>query len=512
VKISKFFKDIISTGFSQVGVLIFGIILLKFMALGIDKENFGIFMVVRKWVPVLIPLFTINISIGLVKYVSSQREDETIFLRVSLITASAFIGLVFIGLLFFHDWFSFLLFKSPHYSGLIFISILFVFANILHLLAYSYFRGQLNMTRANILRLMFYGFPVLLAVGIMLFKHLLPGIDLLYLYFVIYSVCGILLAILFLWREIAKTIVSVRPEGIFSLKAMFARSRALFTYSLSRIPTVLCNALIFGLPAFLAVHYLSMVEAGYVAIVVSVVRLLEVFAMPFNMILLPKFSSLQKDGDEILIREYSQVVASFVITFLPILSIFIFGLSRFIIFLWFGPGYMLEDTIDGVALAILFSMFYLSFALIRGILDGLYIFPYNNLISLSGVIAILSVSFFSHQNVLQLSAAFGAGLAMLGIVSVGILVWKVKLNIPWFSILNALLLSFLLGILFFYVDEWILNLHMNPYYTLVIFVLYRVPVLIGVVWLYWRRQLWFKEVMERLIKPFIEGRRLKTQH
>jgi O-antigen/teichoic acid export membrane protein len=512
VKISKFFKDIISTGFSQIGILIFGILLLKFMSMGIDTQDFGIFMLIRKWVPVLMPIFTLNISIGLVKYVSSQREHETVFLRVSLLTALGLMGGLAIGLLFFHDWFSFLLFNSEYYSSLVFLLVFFVFANILHLITYSYFRGQLNMTRANVLRLLFYGFPVLLSLGLMVNSETFSGTELLYIFFGAYSLFGILLGIVFLWHDVLGKVSLHVAKGKQSLRTMYLQSRSLFTYSLSRIPTVLCNALIFGLPAFLAVHYLSLEKAGYVAIVVSVVRLLEVFAMPFNMIFLPKFSSLKEEGNDQHIVQYSNVVISFVITFLPMLSIFIFGLSRFIILLWFGPGFMLMDNINSVAVAILFSMFYLSFALIRGILDGLYMFPYNDFISFSGVVMILFVAFFRHGSVFELSTAFGMGLLMLGVVSIGILVWKVGLHIPWKSVSVSIVLSLLLGACFFFIDRLIMDMQLNPYYALVVFLLYRVPFLGAIWWFYWRRQLWFREVMGRLLKPANKEHQLRAEY
>jgi len=85
MKISKFIKDLFTTGFTQIISSLLVIILLKIMAVSLSKEYFGIFMVIRKIVGIVMPLITLNLGVGLARYVSYEKEKEKEFLNFSLL-------------------------------------------------------------------------------------------------------------------------------------------------------------------------------------------------------------------------------------------------------------------------------------------------------------------------------------------------------------------------------------------------------------------------------------------
>ncbi len=64
MRVSRFLKDLFTTGFSQVGVLLFGIVLLKLMADAFSTDDFGLFIVVRRWNQVLLPVMTLSLGVG----------------------------------------------------------------------------------------------------------------------------------------------------------------------------------------------------------------------------------------------------------------------------------------------------------------------------------------------------------------------------------------------------------------------------------------------------------------
>ena len=495
MKISKFLKDIFTTGLSQFGVLIFGVLIIKIMTAALTKEYFGLFTLVRRWVTVLLPMVTLNLSIGLTRYTSCEKENARFFLNISLITSTALSAVVLIILSLFPKNFSIVFFKSTDYSTFVLILVVFLAANFVELITYSYFRGKLDMNTANILRILFYGFPLLPGLVILLLKTG-KNITSLYLYFLIYSLWGLVIGSYFLRKEKKKTPAIIKNLLNKKWKVILTKSRGLFSFSLTRIPSVLFNSLILSFPVFIAAYKISVVAAGYMGLVVAVLRLLEIFSMPFNMILLPKFSSLKKNEEIENIRNYSLVVLDFIFTFLPILVIMIFGLSHFIVFIWFGSGYL---TVTGsIATTILSSMFYLSFALIRGILDGLYVFPFVNIISLSGFSVIAVLSLIKGSTVFQLSIAFGLGLVILGVVSIVILIKKLNLSISRMVILKAIISSTVVFLVLKVVDDLLMELNLKDLHSFAIYVLYRVPLVVIVWFFYWRKTLWYQEVIKRI--------------
>ncbi|HLP59895.1 MAG TPA: oligosaccharide flippase family protein, partial [Candidatus Deferrimicrobium sp.] len=151
MKFSKFLKDLLFTGFSQVLVLLMGVVFVKIIALALDKDSFGLLMLIRRWLGVLQPLLTLNLALSLIKFVSTAKEKQAHFFRVSL----GIINLIFListaVVCVLPKTFSLLLFNSPQYPLLTVVFAVFNYSGALYLLIYSFFRGEQDMTRANIL-------------------------------------------------------------------------------------------------------------------------------------------------------------------------------------------------------------------------------------------------------------------------------------------------------------------------------------------------------------------------
>lgn len=489
IKVTKFIKDILTTGISQIAVVIFSILLLNIMARALNKEYFGLFMLIRRWIAVLLPALTLNLGIGLARYVSYEKKKARFYLNISLIITFFICFFTFVISIIFAKNFSKLLFNNNDYILFVYILMIFLFMNFLHLFSYSYFRGKLNMNIANLMKVLFFGFPVLLSFLIYLFK--IKGYSrVLCLYFIIYSIFGILITLYFLKGEINFRIL--KDKVSFNLK----KSKDMLFFSLSRIPSVILNALVFSLPVFFASKRISIIAAGYMGIVVLAIRLFEVFSMPFNMIFLPKFSGLKKHEDNKNIKDYSQVVLDFIITFLPFIPVLIFGLTRFIILIWFGQKYLIVTK--SVSVAILFSMFYLSFALIRGILDGLFVFPFNNIISFMGFFVILVLSLFIGSDLFGLSISFCSGLFILGVVSIFILVKKLSLSIEFILIIKSLVLCTLVFFVLEYLDRFFVNLNPGDLKNIFFSISYRIIVVFLIYIFFWRKTLWFREIKQRI--------------
>jgi O-antigen/teichoic acid export membrane protein len=493
MKASKFLKDLLYTGFSQGIVLLCGVLLIKLMTAALSQEYFGLFTLVRRWVAILLPIVTLNLSIGLTRFVSFEEENSGFYLHVSLLAFVILTSVVSMVFVLVPGVFAELFFKSPESATFVYVLVFFLAANFMNMLTYAYFRGKLYMKAANSVRTLFFGFPLLLGLLMLLKKnhHQAAALN---LFFILYSLVGVLISLFYLRKEISLTAFKNLLKA--RCKTTFNKSRHFFTFSLSRIPGVLFNSLLLSLPAVIAAHKISLTAAGYMGIVLAVLRLLEIFSMPFNMIFLPKFSSLLRDNQLDNIKHYTLAVLDFIFTFLPITAIIIFGLSRYIILAWVGSGYL--PVVDSVAVIILFSVFYLAFALVRGILDGLYTYPFNNFINLAGLLILVPLSFTIGSDVFRLSLAFGCGLLTVGLVSIGVLVKKLTLPLPWLTILKATAINIILFLTLRYLDGMLMKFQLKPLHSVVVYVSYRIPLVLMAWFFYWRKTVWYREVLKRI--------------
>lgn len=501
MKVSKFLKDLIITGLSQVVVLLFGFLLIKIMTASLDSDYFGLFTLMRKWISILLPVMTLNLTLGLTRYISFEEENARFYLNIALLVFGFLSTLMLMVFLLFPGAFAELLFNDPGTRALVYILVFFLAANFMELITYSYFRGKLNMSTANGMRTLFYGVPLLLGLGMLVKKSALQAAAL-NLFFLLYSAAGVFIGIYYLRKEFSFT--AFRELFKIHWRTTFDKSRNFFFFGLNRIPAVVFNALVLSLPAVIAAHRISLTAAGYMGLVLMVLRLLEVFSMPFNMIFLPKFSAMIKDNQMDNIKNYSLVVLDFIFTFLPVVAVMLFGLTHYIVVAWVGPTYI--PVVKSIAVTILFSMFYLAYALIRGILDGLFTFPYCNFINFAGFFVMAVLSLLMGYDVFRLTLAFGCGLLALGLFSIGVLAGKLNLAIPWKTILTAITGSVLLFLFLGLVDGHIKGLHLKGLAGAAVCVSYRALPVLGIWWFYWRKMLWHREVLKRIrFKPGENG-------
>lgn len=489
MKISKFIRDLFTTGFTQIAVLLMGIILLRIMATALSKDYFGIFMIMRRIIAIGGGLITLNLGVGLARYVSYKKEREKEFLNVSLLTTTFLSILTIIIFSLFRVYLSKIFFNASNFSIFVVLLSFYIFSYGIFTITYAFFRGRQNMDRANLLRFLYYLLPVILALILwIIFANKYSQI--LIFYYFLFALGGILLSTAYLKKNLAFNIFR-------KIKKYFQNIKNLFFYSFSRIPSIFFLTLTFGIPVFFATHKISLEAAGYVGIAVSVVRLMEIFAAPFNLLFLPKFAEIKRNHNSQEIKHKVSIVVDFIISALPIFAVLGYGLAKYIVIIFFGQKYI--TAVPSVSLVILFSVFYLAYALLRGILDGLFSFPYVNLICLSGFLVTTITSALSHENISLLALDFGLGLFFMGMMALYILIKKGNVSLET----NKLLISFLLILFSFLislsVDRWIGNLIMNEYLKFGILILYRALLLLFLFLFYWKpKSLWFREFLHRV--------------
>jgi len=292
------------------------------MATSLNKEYFGLFMVIRKITGIGVPLITLNLGVGLARYVSYEREKEKEFLNTSLLLIIFFSLLNIIFFFVFRNFLSLIFFNTTEYGIFVVLIGFFLSSSGFYTLSYAFFRGRHEINKSNEIRILYNLFSIIL--GLMLWKIFKNQYsEIIYFYMFMFPILVIILGVWYLRHNIFLSSMSKFKEKLQSTKQFFF-------YSLSRIPSGIFLALIFGVPVFIASREISFVAAGYVGISIAIVRLMEIFATPFNLLFLPKFGEIKRRNNSKEINQKVSIVVNFIITVLPFLAIICYGLAKYI--------------------------------------------------------------------------------------------------------------------------------------------------------------------------------------
>jgi O-antigen/teichoic acid export membrane protein len=346
------------------------------------------------------------------------------------------------------------------------------------------------MIKANLFNLAYFGFPLVLAV-VLLVLHLEDKYRTLILYYGLFAVPLTAVCFFYFWR---KKVLNLFYPFKFKLKEM----GSFLGYGLTRMPASFLLSLVLGFPLFWASHRMSLEVAGLIGIAVAVIRMMEIFAAPFNRIFLPKFSEFQgmnKTGD---VKEKSMIVIHFIITFFPVVVVLMYGLSKYIVVFWFGEKFI--EAVPAVEISILLSAFYLMHEMLRGILNGIFIFPYVNVICLIGAAAVsLPTLIVLHHNLMELAVSFGIGLFALGVGSIYILVKKLKLRFPLKTCLLYAGITAVVFVVVFFADQTLVKMTSSSIYLeFLLLAFYRFIIFLAVFFLSWKKTLWYIELRKRI--------------
>ncbi|HLP58386.1 MAG TPA: hypothetical protein VK186_06135, partial [Candidatus Deferrimicrobium sp.] len=344
-----------------------------------------------------------------------------------------------------------------------------------------------------ILSLLYFGFPVLLGALLLVFNFKNGYRDLI-LFHLLYTVPVTAAAFFYFWKNNLFAL-------LYPLKFKLKEMADFFSYGLSRLPSTLLSSLVLGLPVFWATHTISLEVAGYLGVGVYIIRMMEIFSTPFNKLFLPKFSEFSARAKPSDVKDKSLIVIDFIVTFLPPVIISIYGLSRHILVLWLGNSFI--AALPAIQVAILFSGFYIMHAIIRGILNGVFNFPYVNIISLLGLAGVaLPITIAMGDNLLGISLSFGFGLFLLGVSSLYILAKKLALEFPWKSLLFYSAVAAAVFLICLLIDKSISRLvSLNIYVEFVIFSGYRFFIILAIFFLFWKKTLWYRELKKRMNIP-----------
>ncbi len=423
----RFLTDVSLTFSTQIFVALLGIILLKLLAIYLPEDVMGIYMVIRRVAGFGFPLVTLNLGMSLARYINIRKNKSEEYFYYSIVSTTIITLIVFILFYIFREFFSKIFFGDVKYRLLLTPMILFLYANSFQALCQGYFRGKQKFVLMNLVNVLFWFVAI---VVLYIPFNLKSSHTFLIKYFWIYALfsIGINILLIIIQNEHKVNLLHILRNKI--RYKFISSDREFFRYGISRLPSGFLLAGIFSLPVIIASSSMSLKIAAYIGIIVSVVRLVQIFMQPFNLLFLPKFAAYSVSGDRQLIRKNTQMVLEYALSVPLVFGVLVAFLAQEIILLWFGEKYAI--VIEYFSYLSPTIGFLFAFILLRGILDGLYTYPYANIITLIGLVTeciLIWLSLMLKWNLLGLTISLGAAISILGVCTIVIITIKEDLQL-----------------------------------------------------------------------------------
>lgn len=370
----------------------------KMAARYLGKQGFSEYAMARRTVSLIFPLPALGLSVGLPRYIgfSNGRKDWTSSSRYYAATMWCVMGAAGICVLVlnrFSDLFGFLFFGDRRYGYLAFPLSMMILGLCLHTVVCGYFRGHLQLNRANLLQVLNLGIAPVAALFV--FRR---------------SLGATLTGLGTVWMGIAGSAFLLTPFQVMAQNT-WKEMNVLLRYGIQRVPGDFVLMSLFTLPAVMAAHFQSVQEAGTIAFGTTVLSMIGAVFAPAGLVLLPKATFMFAQGSAAELREHLRflvgctVMSSFIIMLITWICI-----PRLML-LYLGPGY--EQVTSTVRLLVWGAVPYSLYILLRIVVDAYHEYGVTGLILLAGLGIFLAGAFVGRHFGFAIQASLLALLAAL---------------------------------------------------------------------------------------------------
>ena len=376
----------------------------KLAAHYLGTTGFAEYAVSRRTISILYPIVLLGLGVGLPRYVAiaagrGDQESQARYLGATLwcVGLSAVVCVVILNA--FPGGLAYLFFGSREYASLLFPMSLVVAGTSLHAIAYSYFRGLLNMRVANLLQFVNFGLMPLMV-------------------FLLYnrSVQSVLTALGILSIGVAGAALAFTPWRA-AAKNNRKQAKELLRFGIQRVPGDFILMALFALPATFVAHKSGIRAAGFVAFGISMLNVIGSFFSPFGLILLPKAGTLLAAGRNGELRRQVWLLTRITLVVSAVLAVGMAIGAETLMRVYLGPDF--TEGARTLRLLLLAAVPYSLYTVVRNVIDA-----------------------FHELGVTTMILAAGFGVFCLG--ASGEFAWQDKLHV--------VLLSFLMGV----VTLWLL--------------------------------------------------------
>lgn len=277
-------KDMALTFFVQILVMVAGLYVFRQATTLNGTLGLSEFSLVKRNIAMFQPAFLIGLGVGLPRFLAfATAEDDKERAQLYLVVSTGVVFLSIIILLLFgttfKEFLSKVLFDSIDYTSYISMMILMVASLLIHAVVYGYYRGTLQMNKANLLQAINLG-----AIPPISFLFSDNIRDVFYyngLFVLLISVC-VLVVIFYANYGIILMVMRGKKTAV----------KGILVYSIQRVPSDFGLAALLSIPAILITHRYGVISGGYAAFAFSLLRVGAAFFAPFGLVLLPNVSQL----------------------------------------------------------------------------------------------------------------------------------------------------------------------------------------------------------------------------
>lgn len=488
IRISPFLKDIIITSFTS-GIVSFSLIfIIAILSRKMPSEELGMYLFARRIISFLVPFVMISSIISLPRYVAlaNSEDEKASYVLSTVVFIIANSSLVLALLQFMGPAFANLLFKNPNELPVLYASMFLLLGYCLYSIVYGYYRGSIKFKMANIIAF--------------ISTAVLP---LLIVYFVVNR--GMKTANVLLWMGIPFYIVAVPILLPLSLTAKLGKlkdaAKKLLQYGSPRVLAGMSFQGLFLVGPFLSQYFGTLRDASFFIVGQLIYRILEAVLMPFVIVILPRIVLATFNKSKEYFAERVQNLLIFIFHLGSFITVQLFLFSPSIVQLWLGPKF--EEAVPIIRILCCAVIPYLSYSLLRGIIDAVKVHPVNTINLLISLITIACLSIIArlvgmNMNSRVLAVCVGIGIFLLGFLSVLFTIHHFEIKLKGLIFWQVIAVN---GILALYVS-WILRF-LNAISSSTFAVIFLVFIGGSVVFLYFgflyiKKVQWMLEVKKRI--------------
>lgn len=367
----------------------------------------------------------LGLATGLPRYVAlctgSSRRNEAAYFLAALVcmvpTAIAAGGIMVLNRAWFARW----LFGDARETGLVTALALLIVGFATHRAVYGYYRGLLEMTRANLAELT--NLAVLPLAVVATLAHTLSVAEMMGIVGVLMTFSAALFAVPVLRR--------LRGAPLNLLH----HCRELLQYGVPRVPGEFGAAAITAIGPMLAVHFMPITKVSPLLLGLNMLLIVGYAAGPLGVVLLSKISKMLGQNEYEAVQSRLRLLIAGVTEISVFASIQLAIFADVIVRAWVGPGF---DQEMGVIRVVLFAIpFYLFFMTLRSTIDAATVKPLNTanvMVSLAvyiGLIAAWVACFRARSLLMGVAVSLVASQMLLAAMTARTFRRLYGLGIPW---------------------------------------------------------------------------------
>jgi O-antigen/teichoic acid export membrane protein len=288
---TKFTKDILWVGLSQILIYLFGFFTLPALTKNFGAETYGLWAQIGVTVGLLNPILTLHLGTATVRYLSAENRKE----KLSQAFSNMFWLIVLIVLITIAAAFllkndlSILLFKSNVYD--VFVILTFIWAGTGALFAFliAYLRSKGKIKELSFINILCYSFKFI------------PLVVLAFLHFPLWFIVIVQISVEFIF--ILSLFGSITKKVGFR-KPSTANLKKYLSFSIPQIPSGALLWIIDSSDRYFTTSYLGLSQTGIYSASYSIGSLVSMFYVPISFVIFPVISSFWEMGKVPSVKKY----------------------------------------------------------------------------------------------------------------------------------------------------------------------------------------------------------------